>query len=124
MNEFTELEGPRTDESTVHVVLSDNLGLKGVLTSRVGARNMKKSGGYRTSISVDVVDGEAHIGDELWIICDAEYGHPSVAFHSKEDAEERASQDSDFKDEYLYGGEVKHWNMTTEKLLGASELRD
>lgn len=123
MSEFSDLEGPRSDESTVHIVLDSNLGLKAVLTSRVSARSMKKSGGYRKTLSVNVVDGEAHIGDKLWFVCDVDSGGwPSAAYHSKEEAENRASNDSELISDHMYGGEVKCWNGKTKKLQSADDL--
>lgn len=125
MSEFEELEGPRRNKQEVHLVFSENLGLSAILTSRVGARSMKTGNSkYQKHVSVKTEDAEAHIGDKLWFVCDENSGGwPIAAYHDEQKAKEKANKHNNLK-EHLYSGTVKHWDVTSEKLLNITELRE
>jgi hypothetical protein len=125
MSEFEDLEGPRRNKQEVHLVFNENRGLSAILTSRVEARNMKTGNSkYQKHLSVKTKNAEAHIGDKLWFVCDADSGGwPTTAYHDEQKAKEQANKHNILK-KHLYSGTIKHWDVTSEKLFDITELRE
>jgi hypothetical protein len=117
MSEFGDIEGPRANEKTVHVI-RDNNNRVIALVSRVEARNLRGELDRSKSSSVEVEDGEAHIGDKIWFIFSLD-GEIKAAYCDENDARSRA-KDTDT----IAGTDVRQWNITKGKLYGKEKLEE
>lgn len=116
MSEFEDLEGPRRNEREIYVVESDS-GAFLALTSRVEARSMSKNG-YTSHGSIELEDGEAHIGDKVWCVL-SHTNEPKATYLDEADARQEKT-DSD----NIVGISVRHWDVTKQKTYRKDRLEE
>lgn len=114
MSQFEDLECPRSNKRTVHLV-QDKSKRVIALSSRVGARNMRKEGNYTKLGAVEVEDGEAHIGDKIWFVLSN--NTPIAAYHN-----ENKARAQDEGDNNVVGVPIQYWNITNGNLYTKKKL--
>lgn len=112
MTELTHLEGPRPNQQTIYTVVGIDSSLKAIFTSETEATHFKNKHNHRTTREITVKNGDAHIGDTLWVLYETSFGKPAVAFHDKQTAREILNKHNGYENT-LHMQSVTYLDTTT-----------